>query len=159
MIYQKTLRPYQADLIDEVLRAPGHILVQAPTGSGKTLQIVALTHLLLNVQYDRVLISAPQQQIEEGFTTESGSVRYPYDARVVPLPEIKSSRTSSLKSRQYIKSFLSSPVDCATACTHQALAFPGATDLLPEDCRRILLVIDEAHHAPAEGLGSFIDEF
>jgi hypothetical protein len=32
-------------LIDEVLRAPGHILVQAPTGSGKTLQIVALSHI------------------------------------------------------------------------------------------------------------------
>ena len=39
------------------------------------------------------------------------------------------------------------------------LAFRGAIDLLPEDCRRILLVIDESHHAPAEGLCSLIDEF
>src|SRR5271157_2559072 len=64
-----------------------------------------------------------------------------------------------LRSRQYLKAFLSAPIGCATACTHQALAFGGAIDLLPEDCRRILLVIDEAHHAPAEGLGSLIDEF
>ena len=105
------------------------------------------------------MIAAPQQQIEEGFTNEAGSVRYPYDARVVPLPEIKASRESSLRSRQYLKAFLSAPIGCATACTHQALAFRGAIDLLPEDCRRILLVIDEAHHAPAEGLGSLIDEF
>src|SRR5262245_57139727 len=108
----KLLRPYQADLIDEVLRVPGHILVQAPTGSGKTLQIVALSHLLLHERYDRILIAAPQQQIEEGFTNEAGSVGYPHDARVIPLPEIKASRESSLKSRQYIKSFLSSPVGC-----------------------------------------------
>ena len=63
----------KADLIDEVLRAPGHILVQAPTGSGKTLQIIALCHLLKE-DYDRILIAAPQQQIEEGFTNEAGSV-------------------------------------------------------------------------------------
>jgi Rad3-related DNA helicase len=97
----KVLRPYQADLIDEVLRTPGHILVQAPTGSGKTLQIIALCHLLKD-DYDRILIAAPQQQIEEGFTSEAGSVTYPYDARAVPLPEIKASRESSLRSRQYL---------------------------------------------------------
>lgn len=154
----KTLRPYQAELIDEVLREPGHVLVQAPTGSGKTLQIVALSHLLSQL-YDRILIAAPQQQIEEGFTNESGILRYPHDARVFPLPEIRASRESSLKSRQYLRSFLAAPLGRAAACTHQALAFPGAVELLPSDCRRILLVVDEAHHAPAEGLGSFIDEF
>ena len=57
--------------------------------------------------YDRILIAAPQQQIEEGFTNESGAVRYPYDARTVPLLEIRASRDSSLKSRQYLKAFLS----------------------------------------------------
>jgi hypothetical protein len=45
---------------------------------------------------------------------------------------VKASRESSLKSRRYLKAILSAPIGCATACTHQALAFRGAIDLLPE---------------------------
>ena len=38
----KSLRPYQARLVTDVCRARGDVLVEQPTGSGKSMQIVTL---------------------------------------------------------------------------------------------------------------------
>jgi superfamily II DNA or RNA helicase len=65
---RKTLRPYQARLITDVCRSDGHVLVEQPTGSGKTMQVVTLVAMQLGRRFSHAVIAAPQQQIEEGFT-------------------------------------------------------------------------------------------
>src|SRR5712671_4980244 len=64
----KQLRPYQVRLVTDVCRASEDVLVEQPTGSGKTVQIVTLVAMHLGRRFGHALISAPQQQIEEGFT-------------------------------------------------------------------------------------------
>src|SRR5271168_4850823 len=65
---RKSLRLYQARLITDVCRSDGHVLVEQPTGSGKTMQIVTLVAMQLGKRFTHAVIAAPQQQIEEGFT-------------------------------------------------------------------------------------------
>ncbi|MBV8383307.1 MAG: DEAD/DEAH box helicase family protein [Planctomycetaceae bacterium] len=161
----KVLRPYQARIIKNVLRDPGHLLVEQPTGSGKTLQVVALTGVLLETRYDRIIICAPQQQIEEGFTGGQGGlgyglVRFPDSSNTIRVPDglIVASREVSYGSRARIQGYLAMPQSHALACTHAALSTLDVS-VLPADCSGVLLVVDEAHHAPAEGLGRFLDEF
>ena len=43
----KSLRPYQARLVTDVCRASDDVLVEQPTGSGKTMQIVTLVAMHL----------------------------------------------------------------------------------------------------------------
>jgi hypothetical protein len=43
-------------------------LVEQPTGSGKTMQVVTLVAMQLGRRFSHAVIAAPQQQIEEGFT-------------------------------------------------------------------------------------------
>ncbi len=64
---RKLLRPYQARLITDVCRAPGDVLVEQPTGSGKTMEIVTLVALQLGRRFSHAVISAPQEHIEHGF--------------------------------------------------------------------------------------------
>src|SRR5438477_5076523 len=64
----KKLRPYQARLVTDVCRAPADVLVEQPTGSGKTVQIVTLVAMHLGRRFSHAVIAAPQQQIEDGFT-------------------------------------------------------------------------------------------
>src|ERR1700730_16866138 len=63
----KKLRPYQVRLVTDVCRATEDVLVEQPTGSGKTVQIVALVAMHLGRRFSHALISAPQEQIEQGF--------------------------------------------------------------------------------------------
>src|SRR2546423_13854677 len=63
----KQLRPYQVRLVTDVRRATGDVLVEQPTGSGKTVQIVTLMAMHLGHRFTHALISAPQEQIEQGF--------------------------------------------------------------------------------------------
>ena len=63
----KTLRPYQARLVTDVCRATGDVLVEQPTGSGKTMQMVTLLAMQLGRRFTHAVISAPQEQIEHGF--------------------------------------------------------------------------------------------
>lgn len=63
----KALRPYQAKLVTDVCRAGGDVLVAQPTGSGKTMQIVTLVAMHLGRRFTHAVISAPQEQIEQGF--------------------------------------------------------------------------------------------
>src|SRR5437764_14267236 len=64
---RKALRPYQARLVADVCRSDGHVLVEQPTGSGKTLQVVTLVAMQLGRRFTHAVIAAPQQQIEDGF--------------------------------------------------------------------------------------------
>lgn len=71
---RKTLRAYQARLIADVCRSDGHVLVEQPTGSGKTMQVVALVAMQLGKRFSHAAIAAPQQQIEEGLSISTTPV-------------------------------------------------------------------------------------
>src|SRR5260370_1802288 len=63
----KRLRPYQVRLVTDVCRATEDVLVEQPTGSGKTVEIVTLVAMHLGRRFSHAVISAPQEQIEQGF--------------------------------------------------------------------------------------------
>src|SRR5213595_2002537 len=63
----KKLRDYQVRLVTDVCRAAEDVLVEQPTGSGKTVQIVTLVAMHLGQRFSHAVISAPQEQIEQGF--------------------------------------------------------------------------------------------
>ena len=86
---RKALRPYQARLITDVCRSDGHVLVEQPTGSGKTMQIVTLVAMQLGRRFTHAVIAAPQQQIEEGFVD--------LDYRVVAFPACQGVATPDIE--------------------------------------------------------------
>src|SRR3954466_13589937 len=101
----KTLRPYQVRLVTDVCRATEDILVEQPTGSGKTVQIVTLVAMHLGERFTHALISAPQQQIEQGFVKRDyETIAFPacpgvaQPALAVPEALIRGARLSGLGS-------------------------------------------------------------
>ena len=160
----KALRPFQAKLITDICRAAGDVLVEQPTGSGKSMQIVTLVAMHLGCRFSHAVISAPQEQIEHGFVhRDYQRVDWcPHEGVSVPsvaVPEeiILAARKSELGSVRQIRSYLRlpGPLDHALACTHAALIHLAAEDL-PADLSRMALFIDEAHHASADGLSQII---
>ena len=161
----KQLRPYQVRLVTDVSRATEDVLVEQPTGSGKTVEIVTLVAMHLGQRFTHAVISAPQEQIEQGFTNrpDYDTVAFPDRQGVavpliqVPQSLIKGARESKLGSVnrviQYIRQ--SGPLDHAFACTHAALNQITPDDL-PEDLTGRALFIDEAHHASADGLSEIV---
>jgi len=160
----KTLRPYQARLLTDVCRATGDILVEQPTGSGKTMQIVTLVAMQLGRRFTHALISAPQEQIEHGFVhRDYHRVEWsPHAGVAVPAVEVPehiilASRRSDLGSVRQIRSYLrlQGPLDHALACTHASLTHLSA-EHLPADLSGKALFVDEAHHASADGLSQIV---
>src|ERR1700736_1228937 len=85
----KKLRPYQVRLVTDVCRASEDVLVEQPTGSGKTVQIVTLVAMQLGRRFTHAVISAPQTQIEQGFTKRDyGAVAFP-ESQGVAVPSIQ----------------------------------------------------------------------
>src|SRR5712692_5068683 len=70
----KTLREYQVKLVFNVCRATDDVLVEQPTGSGKTVQIVTLVAMHLGKRFSHAVIAAPQEQIEQGFVEREYNV-------------------------------------------------------------------------------------
>src|SRR5271157_161723 len=75
----KILRLYQVRLVTDVCRATEDVLVEQPTGSGKTVEIVTLVAMHLGQRFSHAIISAPQEQIEQGFVKR--------DYRTITFPE------------------------------------------------------------------------
>src|SRR5438270_5775099 len=126
----KNLYPYQVRLVTDVGRATGDVLVEQPTGSGKTVQIVTLVAMHLGRRFSHAVISAPQEQIEQGFVKRDYQViAFPEHQGVavpaiqVPRALIKGARESRLGSVKRVVQYLrqSEPLDHAFACTHAAL--------------------------------------
>jgi hypothetical protein len=160
----KALRRYQERLITDVRRADGDVLVEQPTGSGKTMQIVTLVAMDLGRRFTHALISAPQAQIEHGFVHRdycrvdwlgAGGVAVP--SVQVPDDLILPSRKSELGSVKQIRSYLrmAGSAEHALACTHAALNRLTPEDL-PVDLSGKALFLDEAHHASADGLSQIV---
>src|SRR6185295_877222 len=85
----KKLRPYQVRLVTDVCRGTGDVLVEQPTGSGKTVQIVTLVAMHLGQRFTHAVISAAQQQIEQGFVKRDYQVITFPDCRGVAVPAIQ----------------------------------------------------------------------
>ncbi len=165
----KELRPYQVRLVTDVCRTDEEdILVEQPTGSGKTVQIVTLVAMRLGQRFTHAVISAPQEQIEQGFVKRDYQVVAFPDCQGVAVPAIqvpnkepraliKGARDSNLGSVKRIIHYLrqQGPLDHAFACTHAALNRLTAEDL-PADLTGKALFIDEAHHASADGLSEIV---
>jgi hypothetical protein len=159
------LRSYQVKLLTDVSRAAaGNALIEQPTGSGKTLQIVTLVAMHLGRRFHHAVIAAPQEQIEHGFVhRDYQSVAFP-ECRGVAVPAVEVSqdliwgaRQSELGSVKRLLAYLrqSGPLDHALACTHAALNYL-TPDKLPRDLLGKALFIDEAHHASADGLSEIV---
>lgn len=160
----KELRPYQVRLVTDVCRAAEDVLVEQPTGSGKTVEIVTLVAMHLGRRFTHAVISAPQEQIEQGFVKRDyQAIAFP-DCRGVAVPPIhvpramvKGARESQLGSVKRVIHYLRQPgpLDHAFACTHAALNYLTPEDL-PADLSGKALFIDEAHHASADGLSQIV---
>src|SRR5436309_14883040 len=85
----KQLRPYQVRLVTDVCRATEDVLVEQPTGSRKTVQIVTLVAMHLGQRFSHAVISAPQEQIEQGFVKRDYQVIAFPDCQSVALPSIQ----------------------------------------------------------------------
>src|ERR1700730_13992746 len=160
----KKLRPYQVRLVTDVCRATEDVLVEQPTGSGKTVQIVTLVAMHLGRRCSHAVISAPQEQIEQGFVKRDYEViAFPNHQGVavpaiqVPKALIKGARESRLGSVKRLIHYLrqAGPLDHAFACTHAALNRLTPEDL-PADLSGKALFIDEAHHASADCLSQIV---
>jgi Rad3-related DNA helicase len=84
----KKLRPYQVRLVTDVCRAAEDVLVEQPTGSGKTVQIVTLVAMQLGCRFSHAVISAPQEQIEQGFVKRDYQLIAFPDCQGVAVPPI-----------------------------------------------------------------------
>src|SRR5262252_6233736 len=109
----KTLRPYQVRLVTDVCRAASDILVEQPTGSGKTVQIVTFVAMQLGRRFTHAIIAAPQEQIEQGFVKRDyDSLAFPVCPGVavpviqVPRSLIKGARDSRLGSVKRVIHYL-----------------------------------------------------
>jgi len=160
----KRLRPYQVRLVTDVCRASEDVLVEQPTGSGKTVQIVTLVAMHLGRRFSHAVISAPQEQIEQGFVKRDYQVIAFPDCQGVAVPPIqvpraliKGARESRLGSVKGVIHYLRQPgpLDHAFTCTHAALNL-FTPEELPEDLTGKALFIDEAHHASADGLAQIV---
>ncbi|MGH7170442.1 MAG: DEAD/DEAH box helicase family protein [Gemmataceae bacterium] len=129
---RKSLRPYQARLIADVCRADAPVLVEQPTGSGKTMQIVTLVAMQLGQRFTHAVIAAPQQQIEHAFVhPDYRFVAFPICPGVaapdIEVPEglILGARNSKqLNSASRLSAYLRhrGPQDYALACTPPSTA-------------------------------------
>lgn len=151
------LHPYQANIIGAWRRSDEDTLISAPVGSGKSLMIVARLRLDLGGQFARAVIAAPQRQIEDGFAdVQPAVVHWPSGAvaqRPVTIEKnfVMPAREAG-RSRGEVRRYLRNPdPGYVQATTHSALSQLTADDL-PADLSGSLLVLDEGHHAPEEGL-------
>src|SRR5262245_41456910 len=127
---RKELRWYQVSMVTDVGRASEDVLVEQPTGSGKTVEIVTLVAMQLGQRFTHAVISAPQEQIEQGFVKRDYQLIAFPDCRGVAVPSIqvprsliKGARESRLGSVKRVIHYLRQPgpLDHAFACTHAAL--------------------------------------
>ena len=164
-ITRKALRPYQARLIADVCRSEGHVLVEQPTGSGKRMQIVALVAMQLDRRFTHAVIAAPQQQIEHAFVhPDYRLVVFPV-CQGVAVPDIEvpdtlilgARNSKQLNSASRLSAYLRhrGSQDYALARTHAALN-RLTPEKLPDDLSGQALILDEAHHASADGLSEIV---
>ncbi|MFO0848331.1 MAG: DEAD/DEAH box helicase family protein, partial [Gemmataceae bacterium] len=152
-----TLRAYQVRVFRVICDTTEDVLVQLPTGSGKTLLLsAAVASLLQKGAVTHTVIACPQLHIAEGFLGwAAGPVAC--GAEVVRLgPESIRPLEESAKTAQIIDYLQPAARGYAIAVSHQSVSNVPA-EALPPSLTGYLLVIDEAHHAAIETrLGRFL---
>jgi superfamily II DNA or RNA helicase len=93
----KTLRQYQEKLVYDVCRSTDDALVEQPTGSGKTVEIVTLVAMHLSRRFTHAVISAPQEQIEQGFVKRDYNIVAFPQHRGVAVPSIQVPKHTSYR--------------------------------------------------------------
>ena len=173
----KILRNYQAQLITDfnrcwstdtgARRRPGDILVEQPTGSGKTLEIVTLIAMNLGARFTHAIIAAPQIQIEAEFAKRDyNQIVFPNDQLASPngltvaaprslIQLVRETKDGQSTSKALVRYLKSKKTAHALACTHSTLTNIIPDDL-PQDLTGCALFVDEAHHAPAKGLRTLV---
>jgi hypothetical protein len=141
------------------------VLVEQPTGSGKTMQIVTLVAMQLGRRFTHAVIAAPQQQIEHAFVhPDYRLIAFPACPGVaapdIEIPDglILGARNSKqLNSASRLIAYLRhrGPQDYTLACTHAALN-RLRPERMSEDLSGQALFLDEAHHASADGLSEIV---
>jgi hypothetical protein len=155
-----SLYPSQNPVFQFLVRRGGHCGIELPTGMGKTVILVAVIGELLKRKM-KILVTAPQTHIEDGFTHRPYT-QIQTDTGVVDVPDesIRAARESP-QIVPTIRAYLESPTapPYALACTHAALCYFRPPTGVPQDLSNCVLIIDEAHHVPALGFSQFVDAF
>lgn len=153
----KILHLYQLDIWKRVLADRQDYLIEQPTGSGKTVEAVAIA-AALNAEGYGVLIAAPQEHIEENFTRRDyDSLRCGRRVLRVPAELVRAARDGDDGSVAEVRAFLEQrKPGYILACTHACLTRIKPPTGLPSNLRRWVLIVDEAHHVPALGLSQFV---
>jgi hypothetical protein len=151
------LRAYQVHVFREICEPPDDILVQLPTGSGKTLLLsAAVASLLQKGAVSHAVIACPQLHIAEGFLGwATGAVSCGAETVLLGPGTIRPLEEGA-KTAQIIDYLQSAARGYAIAVSHLSVSnIPGES--LPQSLAGYLLVIDEAHHAALETrLGRFL---
>jgi len=153
----RSYRPYQVDIHKFVTQKhEGSFGVEAPTGSGKTMQIVGLVaYGKKHKRWKKVLVATTQQQIEEAIVhREYDAISYGNTVLQAPNDLIAQARDGRHGTRKAVKEFLDGSEEFAMACTHATCTTFPIEDL-PKDLTGHLLIADEGHHMPADGFSKF----
>lgn len=149
--------PYQSRLVTDLLSTDDDVLVEYPTGSGKTAIIVATASRRLDDNPDaKVLIATTQDHIAEAFLSHAAS--YHLGRRVIRVPPDRFQPPPDADGviaglRTYLHS---TRPGFAVVCTHAAATGLKPPTGIPADLRGCWLFVDEAHHAAALGLSQFV---
>lgn len=135
------LRQYQQVIYRDCIDSNSDVLYEMPTGSGKTLVMLAIASKLAEGGR-RVVIATTQRHIEEGFTSPSGATVQLSEGQSVTFSALAAREDGS--SRKKIIEHLSGPDRVPLVCTHNALC--GLRDV-PSEAG--MLIVDEAHHSAA----------
>jgi superfamily II DNA or RNA helicase len=144
-------------MIDLILdRRMLELFLVAPTGAGKSTILSALLTRLAGQKKHRagigaVIVAVPQNHIAASF---GGNAFVFSGCGHIAAPDLwQSKKLSTAEVRARVKS--KDPLNFAAVTTHAALTralVDSNTNrvLLPKDCKHLLFVVDEGHHAPTE---------
>jgi hypothetical protein len=144
---EKSLYPYQVEAFRAICTTQDDVLMEYPTGSGKT---VTVSPVVVSMIQQRVIthaiIAAPQLQIERGFS-EHGLTAVRVGRQTVRFgDDVIRSVGGASKAARVLSYCRRAAPGYAVATTHQTLGGIGA-EQLPRCLSGFLLVVDEAHHA------------
>ncbi len=158
----KLLRPHQSEVIGQVVRTTDNLLVEAYTGVGKTLMIIAAgSYLLRNGGYEGAVVITPFNHIKSAFTDRDyDAILPPKGQGLVGFPQIVNSSfvvdaADQGTSGAAVASYLEVPQKHMLACSHQAILKAK----LPKKLERRVLFVDESQFAPARELSKVIDRW
>ncbi len=159
------LRPYQVAGVSAIISTEEDLLLERPTGSGKTVELVAgAAKLLQTGKATHVVITTSRVDIEDAFVQrtydrveypkESGSTRCHIE---VPMNVIVPSRDVSDRSSLAIEDYVSRENTTKTAIICQSQSFVKVK--LNRPTSGMVLLVDEAHHAQAPQFSKVLERW